>query len=72
MYAWNKKQEKTILSLFKKYHITDKFIKSLLSINHSYLISIVKTFEKDEKKKQELGEDEHDNMGYGIASTYAK
>ena len=56
MYAWNKKQEKTLLYLFKKYHITDKFIKSLLSINHSYLISIVNTFEKDEKKKQELVE----------------
>ena len=55
-YAWNKKQEKTILSLFKKYQITDKFIKSLQSINHSYLISIVDTFEKDEKKKQELVE----------------
>ena len=56
IYAWNKKQEKTLLSLFKKYHITDRFIKSLQSINHSYLISIVKTFEKDEKKKQELVE----------------
>lgn len=56
MYAWNKKQEKTLLYLFKKYHITDKFIKSLQSINHSYLISIVNTFEKDEKKKQELVE----------------
>ena len=56
MYAWNKKQEKTLLSLFKKYHITDKFIKSLSSLNHSYLISIVNTFEKDEKKKQELVE----------------
>ena len=56
MYAWNKKQEKTILSLFKKYNITDKFIKSLQSINHSYLISIVDTFGKDEKKKQELVE----------------
>ena len=56
MYAWNKKQEKTILSLFKKYDIIDKFIKSLSSINHSYLISIVDTFGKDEKKKQELVE----------------
>ena len=56
MYAWNKKQEKTLLYLFKKYHITDKFIKLLASINHSYLISIVETFEKDEKKKQELVE----------------
>ena len=56
MYAWNKKQEKTILSLFKKYHITDKFIQSLISINYSYLITIVNTFEKDEKKKQELVE----------------
>ena len=56
MYAWNKKQEKTLLYLFKKYHVTDKFIKSLQSINHSYLISIVQTFGKDEKKKQELVE----------------
>ena len=56
MYAWSKKQEKTILSLFKKYHITDKFIQSLASINYSYLISIVNTFETDEKKKQELVE----------------
>ena len=56
MYAWNKKQEKVILSLFKKYQITNRFIKSLQSINHSYLISIVETFEKDEKKKQELVE----------------
>ena len=61
MYAWNKKQEKTLLYLFKKYQITDKFIKSLASINHSYLISIVNTFEKDEKKKQ-LVEDAHDNQ----------
>ena len=56
MYAWNKKQEKTLLSLFKKYKITDKFVQSLLSINYSYLISIVQTFGKDEKKKQELVE----------------
>ena len=56
MYAWNKKQEKILLSLFKKYNITDKFIKSLQSINHSYLISIVQLFGKDEKKKQELVE----------------
>ena len=56
MYAWNKKQEKTILALFKKYHITDKFIESLSAINYSYLISIVNTFEQDEKKKQELVE----------------
>ena len=56
MYAWNKKQEKTLLSLFKKYNITNKFIKSLQSINQSYLISIVALFGKDEKKKQELVE----------------
>ena len=58
MYAWNKKQEKTLLSLFKKYKITDKYIKSLSlsSINLSYLISIVNTFGNDEKKKQELVE----------------
>ena len=56
MYAWNKNQEKTILSLFKKYQITNRFIKSLSAINYSYLISIVNTFEKDEKKKQELVE----------------
>ena len=51
MYAWNKKQEKVLLSLFKKYHITDKFIQSLSSINYSYLISIVDTFGKDNKKQ---------------------
>ena len=55
MYAWNKKQEKVLLSLFKKYSITDKFIQSLSSINYSYLISIVDTFGKD-NKKQELVE----------------
>ena len=56
MYAWNKKQEKTLLSLFKKHHITDKLVQSLQSINYSHLISIVDTFGKDEKKKQELVE----------------
>lgn len=51
-YAWNKKQEKTILYLFKKYHITDRFIKSLSAINYSYLISIVNTFEKPQLRQQ--------------------
>jgi len=53
MYAWNKSQERVLLSLFKSYHITDKYVKSLSSLNLSYLISIVHTFGNDEKKKQE-------------------
>lgn len=55
LYAWNKKQERVLLKLFKDFHITDAF-ESIKSINQSYIISIVNTFAKDEKKRQEFAE----------------
>lgn len=52
-YAWNKDIERILLSLFKSYNIV---ISDSHIINHSYLISIVDTFAKDESKKKDYTE----------------
>ena len=50
-YAWNKDIERILLSLFKSFNIV---IDNNHVINHSYLISIVKTFDDNKSKNDDF------------------
>lgn len=51
LYAYNKKQEKVLLALFKEYNITDSYKQNITSYNLNTLSSVLKSFNDTQKAK---------------------